>query len=92
MKSKFWIGLIAATSMVATLVPAVSSAAPAAQRPNFERKERHPEIHRAMKALERAELDLRRADRDFGGHRAKAAQLIHEALEECRAALRADRT
>ncbi len=54
-------------------------------------RERHPEIRKAMKALQRAKVDLRRADRDFGGHRARAAELIDQALSECQAALNADR-
>lgn len=55
------------------------------------KRERHPEIRKAMRALERARNDLRHADRDFGGHRARAANLIDQALTECREAINADK-
>jgi hypothetical protein len=56
-----------------------------------ERKERHPEIRHAMMALGRAKGFLQHADRDFGGHRAKAEEYVEKALQECREALKADR-
>ena len=93
MKSKIWIGLIAAVTLVGGTFAYQSASAAPLQKNSWKRehRERHPEIRRAMRALENAEIDLRRADRDFGGHRARAAELVHQALEQCRAALRADR-
>ena len=38
-------------------------------------RERHPEIRKAIAALERAKTDLKRANHDFGGHRAEAPKL-----------------
>jgi hypothetical protein len=54
-------------------------------------KERHPELMKAMRALERAKGDLMHADRDFGGHRSKAAELTDQAIQEIHAALEYDK-
>lgn len=53
--------------------------------------ERHPELRRALRALERTETDLRRSARDFGGHREKAADLCHQAQGEIQQALQSDK-
>lgn len=50
------------------------------------RRERQPEINRAIRNLEQTSRELHRAERDFGGHRAKAAQLVDQALAELRQA------
>lgn len=55
------------------------------------RGERHPELRRALRTLERTEADLRRADRDFGGHREKAADLCRQAEGQIQQALRFDK-
>lgn len=56
------------------------------------RQERQPEINRAIRNLEQTSRELHRAERDFGGHRAKAAQLVDQALAELREAKRYDDT
>lgn len=92
----------AAALLVAPLVLGIYGIAQAQQSPatttpapvkvkRGQHRERHPEIRRAMAALQRAKTDLSKADRDFGGHRAKAAELVEQALAECRAALAADK-
>ncbi|MEP6754756.1 MAG: hypothetical protein ABJA67_04575 [Chthonomonadales bacterium] len=53
--------------------------------------EKHPELMKALKALERAKMDLQKADRDFGGHRAKAEQLTEQAISEVKEAFKADK-
>lgn len=53
-------------------------------------RERHPEIVQAMRALQRARTSLNNANRDFGGHRARAQQLIDQALDQLRQAMRSD--
>ncbi len=55
------------------------------------RRERHPEIRRAMKALENAKMALQKADRDFSGHRTAAVKDVDAALDECRQALQSDK-
>ena len=61
----------------------------AGQRANGQ--EKHPELRRALRALERTETDLRRSARDFGGHREKAADLCHQAEGEIQQALQYDK-
>ena len=56
-----------------------------------EKGERHPEMRRALHALERAKGDLEKAAHDFGGHRAKALQLTEQAIQEVRAGLAYDK-
>jgi len=56
------------------------------------RGERHPELRRALRALERTETDLRRSARDFGGHREKAADLCRQAEQEIQQALQDDKS
>jgi hypothetical protein len=53
-------------------------------------KERHPEIRRAMRALENAKNDLEHASHDFGGHRQKALEHINAAVSELSQALAYD--
>ncbi len=53
-------------------------------------QERHPELRKALRTLERTEADLRRADRDFGGHREKAADLCRQAEQQIQLALQDD--
>lgn len=55
------------------------------------RGERHPELRRALRTLERTETDLHRSARDFGGHRLKAAELCHQAQIEIQQAIQYDK-
>lgn len=48
---------------------------------------RHPQIHAAMKALENAARHLERATHHYGGHRAKALELVRQAEQELQQAL-----
>ena len=94
-----WISTMALAGSLA--VPGVA-AAPAQSNPpaptgqqgamrGMRRGERHPEIRQAMQALRRAKQELQEGAHDFNGHRAKALELTNQALEECRAALEADK-
>ncbi len=53
--------------------------------------EKHPELRRALRSLERTEAQLRHSARDFGGHREKAADLCHQAEQEIQQALQTDK-
>ena len=65
---------------------------PVAARPRQGRAmERHPEIRKAIHAMMNAKKFLAQGARDFGGHRAKAAQLLDEAIEQAKQALKADK-
>src|SRR6476469_9675055 len=54
-------------------------------------RERHPEIRKAIVALERAKTDLKRASHDFGGHRAEALEACDRAIAQLKLALQYDR-
>ena len=51
------------------------------------RGEHHPQIHGAMRALNVAARHLERAEHDFGGHRAKALELVKQAEGELKQAI-----
>lgn len=55
------------------------------------RRERHPEIRKAIAALERAKYDLQHASHDFGGHRAEALEACNKAIEQLKLALQYDK-
>ena len=55
------------------------------------RREPHPEIRKAITALERAKTDMQRASHDFGGHRVAAIEACDKAIEQLRLALQYDK-
>jgi Flp pilus assembly protein TadD len=55
------------------------------------KRERHPEIRKAIAALERAKYDLNHANHDFGGHRADALAATDKAIEQLKLALQYDK-
>ena len=73
------LGLTLATS---ALVPLAA----AAETPKQE-KTAHPNIAKAIDALERAIADMQKAPDDFGGHKADAIRTSEEAVRQLRAAL-----
>ncbi len=56
------------------------------------KRERHPELIRALRALQNAKTDLSKASRDYAGHREKAADLTQKAIDEVKAAIASDKT
>jgi hypothetical protein len=73
---------VAATILLA---PAFTSTATA------EPRERHPEIHEAIHALEKAKRHMEEAKHDFGGHRKEALEACERAIRQLHLALEADR-
>jgi hypothetical protein len=73
------LGLALATS---SLVPVTA----AAETPKQE-KAAHPNIARAIEALQAAIRDMQKAPDDFGGHKADAIKASEEAVRQLRAAL-----
>ena len=74
----------------ALAAPVLVSAGPQPQ-PAQER-ERHPVIRESIEKIETARHDLQAyADRDFGGHRAKAVEHLDQALRELHMALDYDK-
>lgn len=55
------------------------------------RREPHPEIRKAIAALERAKKDMQRASHDFGGHRDDALAACDKAIEQLKLALQYDK-
>jgi hypothetical protein len=87
---------LAASSASASQVPvnqltAVPQQAASIQKAGAVRLERHPEIRKAIAALERAKTDLKRASHDFGGHRVEALEACDKAIEQLRLALQYDK-
>ncbi len=76
------LALPAAIAQQSTPPPAAGSA------PHFER---HPEIRRAIRALEAAKHDLQAADHDFGGHRVDALNACDNAIAQLKLALQYDK-
>ena len=54
-------------------------------------RERHPELMAALRALRNAKIRLQKADRDFDGHRAKAAEHTEQAIQEVELAIASDK-
>jgi len=77
---------------VALAISALSFTATSMASPSFAAQhEKHPEIHRAIRQLERTLDGLKHANHDFGGHRAKAMEHIGAALSELKIALQFDK-
>ena len=88
------VGTLAA--LLLTLAPAVRAqqggmAPQGAQAQKGGRKEQHPEIRRALQALERAKYDLEHGAHDFGGHRAQALELVNQVIQQLHQALQSDK-
>jgi hypothetical protein len=73
----------------AQIVAAQQQTATPARR--VERREPHPEIRKAITALERAKYALQHASHDFGGHRADALAATDKAIQQLRLALQYDK-
>jgi len=69
----------------------VAQRAVPAQTAARERREPHPEIRKAITALERAKSDMQHASHDFGGHRVNAIAACDRAIEQLRLALQYDK-
>ena len=71
--------------------PVLVSAGPQPQ-PVPQEHERHPVIRESIEKIEGARHDLQDyAERDFGGHRAKAVEHLDMALRELHMAMESDR-
>jgi hypothetical protein len=57
-----------------------------------EAQEKHPEIHDAIAALEKAKNYMQHAAHDFGGHREQALKDCDAAIKQLREALKYDKT
>ncbi|MGZ3463904.1 MAG: hypothetical protein ACXU9S_06560 [Gemmatimonadaceae bacterium] len=89
---------LAMSSSFARPVPSVQGVpAPARPLPQQttaaarQRREAHPEIRKAIAALQRAKSDMQHASHDFGGHRVDAIAACDKAIEQLRLALQYDK-
>jgi hypothetical protein len=72
--------------------PALANGAGQQGNEHKEKRERHPEIREAMRALQHAKQELtKEAANDFGGHKAQAIRNIDEAIEHLQQALQSDK-
>src|SRR5436305_12987831 len=86
-------GLAATLGLGVTLGVSAQAPTPAPAGRDFgvQRREKHPELVAALRALRNAKTRLQKADRDFGGHRAKAVEHTDAAISEVEAAIAFDR-
>ena len=75
-----------ADSSATPAAPAAPATAAAPEVVKPAHHEHHPEIHKAMRKLRSAKLDLQKAAHDYDGHKAKAIAAIDEALAELKEA------
>jgi hypothetical protein len=75
---------------LAGLAAGTTAATAQGMRPE-RRMEVHPNLLRAINALQAARADLERAPHDFGGHKMDAMQAIDRAIEQLRFAMQFDR-
>lgn len=101
--AKTWTAGVAALVGVGTIALGMTAPQPAAAqfplgRPAYGqgrhpfRAESQPEVNQAIATLQSTSRDLKRANRDFGGHRARAASLVDQAVSELRQAKQYDDT
>ena len=101
--AKKWTAGLAALTGVGAVALGVAAPQPAAAqfpgaRPAYGqgrhpfRAENQPEINQAIQTLQSTSRDLKRANRDFGGHRVRAASLVDQAINELRQAKQYDDT
>ncbi len=94
--------LAASFLTAATLAASAATSAAAAQQPipgvggvvapmRRGHGERHPEIRKAIRSLERARGALQNAAQDFGGHRADALAATDNAIRQLQLALQYDK-
>src|SRR5450759_5996868 len=82
---------LASPAPASQVTPVAQQATPGRAKGTGVRRERHPEIRRAIAALERAKTDMQRASHDFGGHRADALAACDKAIEQLKLALQYDK-
>ncbi len=87
------IGLMASTAVMGVTAQGNPAPIPTPQGGGIgkARREHHPEMMRAIKALERAQKDLMAAAHDYQGHRTKALDLTRQAIAEIEAGIKSDR-
>lgn len=90
---KFWIlSPIALLALVFALTfPTAAPAAPPNTPAAAPAPEPHPEIRAAIASLRRAQIHLKEASHDFGGHRVDALKATDEAIHQLQICLQYDK-
>jgi hypothetical protein len=92
---KYLIAMIAAGAVLAFMSAVAQTTQPTTTAPTqpstAPHHERHPAIRAAIRALEKAEEELKAADHDFGGHRAQALADCDKAMAQLKLALEYDK-
>jgi len=79
--------VLAAAPLARAQAPAAQTETPAQGQTAPRKPGRHPHVRRARRALEAAKRQLEQAAQDYGGHRAKALELVNQAIAEVDQAL-----
>ena len=79
--------LVFALSILGTSGPGLTQEKEKGAKGGPQGQGRAPHIHAAMKSLEHAAHQLEKADHHFGGHRAKALELVKQAEGELKLAI-----
>ena len=82
----FGLGMMIGGLKSQSVTTGVAIAAPAPAAVAVPMPNRCPNIHEAVRALETAERDMREARHDFCGHKARAMEITHHAIEQLREA------
>ncbi len=64
---------------------------PGTMRPGHAKREKHPEMVKALRELEAAARTLKAANHDFGGHRETALDLTTKAIAEVKLGIQSDK-
>lgn len=83
--------LLALSGLAAYTNTAAFAQTPPPPPPPVVAHEGHPAIHAAIRALERAKIDMKNAAHDFGGHREAALQACDAAIAQLKLALQYDK-
>ncbi len=89
MRGKTWLPALALTTglLLGASTTALTQTPPPGQTPTQRSGGRHPHIAGAERALKHAERQLEEAAHHYGGHRAKALELVKQAEGELREAV-----
>jgi hypothetical protein len=84
-------GALAASAFTVVSFAQTNSSPTPAPAQSGAKKERHPAIRAAIRALQSAKIEMQNAAHDFGGHRAAALAECDKAIAQLQLALQYDK-